>query len=102
MLPWHNTFKRFEVWLTSTCHSFGVNFFDDLDAMAFTSYKHSLQSHHIWAQHAERYLAETIPCVLLTHSISQDLDALIIAKLHARMLQADLASSTQDPPYYTT
>ena len=101
-LPRPDKFKRFEVWLVSTCPSLGVNFFDDLDATAFASYKHLLQSHHVWVQHAESYLAETIPCVLLTHSISQDLDALIVAELHARMMQADLAFPTQDPPFYTT
>ena len=101
-LPRHDKFKRFEVWLTSTCPSLGVNFFDDLNDAEFTTYKQTLQLHHIWVQHAEHYLAETIPCVLLTHSISQDLDTLIVAELHARMQQADLAPLAHDPPFYTT
>ena len=100
--PRHNKAKRFKVWLTSTCPSLGMDMSEDISQPALADYLLQLQTYHIWLQRAEYYLADSIPCMLLTHSISQDIDALIVKELHSRMLQADLAIASPDPPFYTT
>ena len=100
--PRHNKAKRFEVWLTSTCPSLGTDMSADISPQALADYRLQLQTHHIRIQRAEYYLADSIPCVLLTQSISQDIDALIVNELYSRILKADLANASPDPPFYTT
>ena len=100
--PRHNKTKRFEVWLTSTCPLLGLDMSADIGTSAMADYLLQMKTHHIRLQQAESYLADSIPCVLLTHSISQDFDDLIVKELHSRILAADLASDSPDPPFYTT
>ena len=100
--PRHNKFKRFEVWLTSTHSSIGAAVHESFDPTGTATYQQHLRTSNLWVQHAERFLADTIPCVLLTKSISQDLDALIVEELQSRIIGANLASSISDPPFYTT
>jgi hypothetical protein len=79
--PRLSKFEQFEVWIISDCPAFDTDlvqyFHDDL----LPTYQQHLHDNNIWVQHIERYMLESIPCMLLVNSFSRDRDDLIVAEL---------------------
>ena len=99
--PRPSKFKRFEVWLTSDCPAFDSDIEHYFTGDALASYRQLMCDTNLWVQHIERYMSETVPCVLLVNSFSRDRDDLVVKELQQRLQQADLTTSG-DPPFYTT
>ena len=99
--PRLSKFKCFEVWIISDCPAFDTDLVQYFHGNLLSTYQKHLHDNNIWVQHIERYMLETIPCMLLVNSFSQDRDDLIVAELQERLQRADITHDG-DPPFYTT
>ena len=94
-------FRRLELWLVTSCPDLGMDLSHmTTDRQTLTAYTQRLSSANLWVQQAEKYLADSVPCVLLANSQSREIDALIVGELQERIRAADFADA--DIPFYVS
>ena len=70
------------------------------DCQTLLAYTQRLSSANLWVQQAEKYLADSLPYILLANSQSREIDVLIVGELQECIRVADFADA--DIPFYVS